>query len=157
MKLKVGDLIPNFSYVDRSGKSMKFHDLNGKKVIFFFPKAFTAGCTRQSISMQENYQELKDMGVTEIFGISLDDGDVLEKFCAKYDFEYIMVSDKNQQISKDFGVFKNRLVTKYAERDTFIVNDQNKIDQILHNGLTGKSSEMGLSNHGIEVKQYINI
>lgn len=157
MKLKVGDLTPNFSYVDRSGKSMKFHDLKGKKVIFFFPKAFTAGCTRQSISMQENYQELKDMGVTEIFGISLDDGDVLEKFCAKYDFEYIMVSDKNQQISKDFGVFKNRLITKYAERDTFIVNDQNKIDQILHNGLTGKSSEMGLSKHGIEVKQYINI
>ena len=157
MKLKEGDLTPNFSYVDRSGKSMKFHDLNGKKVIFFFPKAFTTGCTRQSISMQENYQELKDMGVTEIFGISTDTQEILEKFCNKYNFEYIFVSDHSKEISKSFGVFKNRLITSYADRDTFIVNDQNKIEQILHNGLTGKSSEIGLSKHGIEIKQYIKI
>ncbi|MCE7733611.1 MAG: redoxin domain-containing protein [Candidatus Heimdallarchaeota archaeon] len=157
MKLKEGDLTPNFSYVDRSGKSMKFHDLKGKKVIFFFPKAFTAGCTRQSISMQENYQELKDMGVTEIFGISVDTEEILEKFCNKYNFEYIFVSDQSKEISKSFGVYKNLLVTSYANRDTFIVDDQNKIEQILHNGLSGKSSEMGLSKHGIEIKQYIKI
>ena len=157
MKLKVGDLSPNFSYIDHSGNSMKLHDLIGKKVVFFFPKAFTAGCTRQSISMQENYQELKEMGVTEIFGISLDDEKVLDKFCTKYDFKYIMVSDKDKQISRDFGVFRNKLLVKYADRDTFIINEDNLIEAILHNGVTGASSEMGLAKHGIEVKQYINI
>ncbi|MCE7735600.1 MAG: redoxin domain-containing protein, partial [Candidatus Heimdallarchaeota archaeon] len=122
MKLKEGDLTPNFSYTDQSGELKKFHDLKGKRVIFFFPKAFTAGCTRQSISMQENYQELKDMGVTEIFGISVDTEEILEKFCNKYNFEYVFVSDHSKEISKSFGVYKNRLITSYADRDTFIVN-----------------------------------
>ena len=157
MVLKIGELAPNFTYTDHDGSAKKLHDLPGKKIVFFFPKAFTAGCTRQSISMPENYEILKTGGVTEVFGISIDGPDVLDKFCQKYDFEYIMVSDQTYEISKGFGVFKNKIVAKYADRDTFIIDDNNKVEQILINGLTGKKSELGLSKHGIEIKNFLNI
>jgi peroxiredoxin Q/BCP len=157
MALKIGETVPNFTFTDHNGSIKKFYEVSGKKIVFFFPKAFTAGCTRQSISMQENYELLKTGGVTEVFGISVDGPDVLDKFCQKYDFEYIMVSDQTYEISKGFGVFKNKIIAKYADRDTFIIDENNKIEKIMRNGLTGKNSELGLGKHGIEIRNFLNI
>ncbi|MCY3414644.1 MAG: peroxiredoxin [Candidatus Heimdallarchaeota archaeon] len=157
MSLQIGDIAPNFNFIDKNGNTRKLHDLPGKKIVFFFPKAFTAGCTRQSISMQENYQDIKKSGVTEIFGISTDGEAVLSNFCRKYDFEYIMVSDKNFTISKKYGVLRNKLIAKIADRVTFIIDENNKITEILNNGILGRGSNPGLDKHGLEVKNYLNI
>jgi len=43
------------------------------------------------------------------------------------------------------------LFWKFADRDTFILNAENIIISILQNGITGRKSELGLENHGLEV------
>lgn len=155
MELKIGDEAPDFVFSTTNGDQSNLHSIRGKKIIFFFPKAFTPGCTRESISIQENYQDLKQLGVDEVFGISLDKQEKLNKFCSSYNFEYKMVSDDDRKISKSYGVYRNRILLKFADRDTFIVNRDNKIKGILRNGLTGRKSKLGLHNQGIEIKNYL--
>ncbi len=155
MKLIEGADAPNFTYYDKDGKQHEFCDKYGIKVIFFFPKAFTPGCTKESCSIQSDYNELRDMGVTEVFGISLDSKNKLKKFAQKYNLEYNMVSDQKGIISRKYGVYKNRIFFKFADRDTFIINEKNKIVKILKNGLTGRRSKLGLNRHGEEIKNFI--
>jgi peroxiredoxin Q/BCP len=153
--LNVGDEAPDFTYINNEGTSINLHHIQGKKIVFFFPKAFTRGCTKEAISIQENYQDLKDLGVREVIGISLDSKDKLKKFCTTYNFEYIMQSDKDHEISKSYGVFRNRFIFKFSDRDTFIINRSNIIEKIMQNGLTGRKSKLGLHNQGIEIKNYL--
>ncbi|MHA2252562.1 MAG: peroxiredoxin [Candidatus Kariarchaeaceae archaeon] len=153
--MSIGHAAPNFNYIDKNGQSLSLHSLVGLKVIFFFPKAFTPGCTKESCSFQSHYVELKELGVTEIFGISLDSPEQQSNFAEKYGLEYQFVSDRKGDISKSYGVYRNRILFKYADRDTFIVDDHNKIVDVLHNGVTGKSSAYGLKKHGIEVIEVV--
>jgi len=155
--LKIGDLAPNFEYIDNNETKQELHSLQGKKLVFFFPKAFTSGCTKQSCSLQDSYQDLKQEGIQEVFGISLDSKETLTKFANRYNLEYIFVSDKDKKISKEYGVFRNKLFFKFADRDSFIIDENNIIISILQNGLSGKKSELGLHNHGIEVINSLNI
>ncbi len=156
MTLKIGDTAPDFQFTDE-GKTRNFYEVDGKRIVFFFPKAFTTGCTIQSKSMQDNYELLQESGISEIFGISVDPPEVLDKFCNKYNFEYKMVSDITHEISKSYGVLKNYLVTKFSDRDTFVVNENNRIIKIFENGIRGNKSELGLDKHGIEIVNYLKL
>lgn len=149
--LKVDDIAPNFSFTDHSGNVKSLHELDGKKLVFFFPKAFTAGCTKQSCSLQENYVDLKTKGVSEVIGISLDNQETLAKFASRYNLQYQLISDRDGRISKDYGVYRRKLFWKFADRDTFIIGEDNKILEVLKNGLRGTKSRLGLKNHGREV------
>jgi peroxiredoxin Q/BCP len=153
--LIVGEEAPDFEYKDNNGNSLNLHQIRGKKVVFFFPKAFSRGCTKEAISIQENYQDLKELGVDEVFGISLDSTEKLKKFCRSHNFEYVMVSDKSKIISKSYGVYRNRIFFKFSDRDTFIIDGDNIIAKVLQNGLTGRKSKLGLHNQGIEIINYL--
>ena len=155
--VEVGDLAPNFSYIDRDGSEKQFHDLPGQKLVYFFPKAFTAGCTAQSCSLQDEYSTLKDYGIKEIFGISTDKKETLDKFAGKYGLDFILVSDHSGKISKSWGVLKKYLIIKVSDRDTFIVDEENKISQIIENGMRGNKSKLGLKHHGEEVLNYLKM
>lgn len=149
--LNEGDIVPDFEFINRDGLSTNFHSVKGKKVVYFFPRAFTPGCTAQSCSIQASYPLLKEYGVSEVFGISLDSPQKQKKFAERYGLDYIFVSDQDRKISKAWGTYKNRILFKYTTRDTFLVDAENKIEAILHNGLRGKSSKLGLKKQGQEI------
>ncbi|MHA2089551.1 MAG: peroxiredoxin [Candidatus Kariarchaeaceae archaeon] len=155
MKLGEGDLAPNFNFINQDGEKNSLHDVPGWKVVFFFPKAFTRGCTRESCSIQSNYKELSNLGITEVFGISLDTAKTQQSFAQKYDLEYKFISDTEAKISKSFGVFRNWILLKFADRDTFVIDNNNKIARILYNGVTGRKSAYGLQEHGGELVEEI--
>ncbi len=49
MKLKIGQLAPNFKLADQNGKDYKLSDHKGGWVlIYFYPKDDTPGCTREA-------------------------------------------------------------------------------------------------------------
>ena len=60
--LQIGDSAPDFEFIDKDGSKKNFHSLKGNKIIFFFPKAFTPGCTRESCSIRDNYEDIKQNG-----------------------------------------------------------------------------------------------
>jgi len=126
-----GDSVPNFTLSDSNGKSVKSSDLKGKKyVIYFYPKDFTPGCTTEADEFSKDYNKFKKAGI-EIVGISKDDVDSHKKFCQKMKILYILLSDTDTNVAKQFGVWgKKKFMGKEymgVFRSTFLVNEKGKI------------------------------
>lgn len=151
MKLEVGQTAPDFTYIDRDGVEKNFHSLKGNKIVFFFPKAFTPGCTQESCSIRDNYDDLKESGVTEVFGISTDSKEKLADFAKEYNLNFILVEDKSKKISQDYGVLMKAVVVNVAKRYTFVVDEENKISKVTNIGMAGGNTKYGLKNYGKEL------
>ena len=85
MKLKIGDVLPNFLSKDTNGNDFDSRNFIGKQpvVIYFYPKDDTPGCTLQACSFRDSHQDFKDLGA-EVIGISSDSVQSHIKFQSKY-------------------------------------------------------------------------
>jgi peroxiredoxin Q/BCP len=129
MSLQTGDKAPEI----RSGP-FQLSKLRGKSVvIFFFPKADTPGCTRESCEFRDFSKKFAKLNA-EIVGVSPDKTEAQEKFIAKYDLPYTLVPDPDHSISEAYGVWKEK--KNYGrtymgiERTTVVVDPQGKIAKI---------------------------
>src|SRR5256885_2424937 len=85
--LKVGDKAPDFTTTGAvGGKEFKLHLAQqvkkGPVVLYFFPKAFTSGCTAEAHAFSENIGEFKKAGA-QVIGMSADDLKTLHDFSTK--------------------------------------------------------------------------
>ena len=70
--LKIGDHAPDFTAQATNGSTVSLAALRGRPVvIYFFPKAFTMGCTVETRQFCDNYERIRKLGA-EIIGISAD-------------------------------------------------------------------------------------
>lgn len=90
-----------------------------RAVVYFFPKAFTQGCTRETIRFNELYPRFRERGY-EVFGVSTDDVETLKKFAEKYKIQFKLLSDKDGKLASRLGILRP---TGTAERVTYILND----------------------------------
>ena len=151
MKKQLGDIAPDFEFVDRNGNGKNFHSVPGKKIVFFFPKAFTPGCTMESCSIRDNYEDLKQNGISEIFGISTDSHEKQESFAEKYNLNFLLVEDQSRKISESYGVLLHAIILNMSRRYTFVVDDENKIIKVSNIGMAGNNTKYGLKNYGKEL------
>jgi len=126
-----GDKVPKFELVDSNGNKVKSSDFLGKKhVIYFYPKDFTPGCTTEADEFSKEYKKFKKDEI-EILGISKDDVDSHKKFCEKMKIPYILLSDTETKVAKQFGVWgKKKFMGKEymgVIRSTFLVDKKGKI------------------------------
>jgi peroxiredoxin Q/BCP len=127
--LKVGDTAPGFSLLNENGLPISLKDYLGKKVVvlYFYPKDFTSGCTAEACSFRDNYKPIQDKGAV-VIGVSLDSVESHSKFSEKYNLPFAILSDKNKEIAKAYGVLGvGGFLTK---RVTFIINKDGKITHI---------------------------
>lgn len=85
--LKVGDKAPDFTTMGAvGGKEFKIHLAEqlkkGPVVLYFFPKAFTSGCTAEAHAFSESIGEFKKAGA-QVIGMSGDDLKTLHDFSTK--------------------------------------------------------------------------
>jgi peroxiredoxin len=85
--LKVGDNAPDFSTTGAvGGKEFKVHLAEqlkkGPVVLYFFPKAFTSGCTAEAHAFSESIGDFKKAGA-QVIGMSADNVDTLKDFSVK--------------------------------------------------------------------------
>ena len=129
--LKEGEKIPKFKVITSKGETFTNADIQGKKVIFYFyPKDDTPGCTKEAQGFSGNVKEFNKKEVT-IYGISKCSVKKHEKFCSKYSFEHELLSDEDNTLCEDFGVWKEKSMygKKYMgiERSTFLINEDGLI------------------------------
>ena len=85
--LTVGDIVPATDIATDTGiYSLAPHD--GKKmVIFFFPRADTSGCIKESLQFSDLIEDFAAVDA-EVIGISKDTPQKLAKFRAKFDTKF---------------------------------------------------------------------
>jgi thioredoxin-dependent peroxiredoxin len=134
-KLTEGDTAPDFTFKDLDGNTIKLSDLRGKKkvVVYFYPKDFTAGCTKEATEFTRDYKKFKDVDI-EIIGVSPDNEESHRKFRDNMNIPYLLAADSQNEISKKYGVYglKSFMGKQYSgvNRSTFLVDKNGKIIKI---------------------------
>ncbi len=137
MRLESGDRAPTFSAIDQTGAERRSNEFAGSKLlIYFYPKAFTPGCTTESCDFAERYVTFADNGYT-ILGVSPDTADKLADFKEKYDLPFDLLSDPDHSIAIAFGAYglKKNYGREYMGiiRSTFLIGADGQIEQAFYN------------------------
>lgn len=150
MGLRVGDTAPDIQAKDTRGNDFKLSDLRGKKhvVLFFYPRAFTPGCTAEVCSFRDAYEELSGKD-TEIVGVSTDDLAQQEKFAEAHHLPYPLLADADKRIAKAYGVMGMfRSILGMAGRQTFLIDKTGIIRGVFHH-------ELAVTRHVEDAKQIL--
>ena len=107
-------------------------DLIGKKplVIFFYPKDFTPGCTKEVCSFRDSYEEFTELGA-EVIGISSDAESTHRKFAASFKLPYILLADTRKKVKKLFKV-ENSLFNLLPGRETYVADKEGKVIMVFN-------------------------
>jgi peroxiredoxin Q/BCP len=127
MSIEKGEKIPKFELKDQDGNVFNSEDIVGKKplVIYFYPKDFTPGCTKEACSFRDSYEDFQDAGA-EVIGISNDSEKSHSKFSKKYKLPFVLLSDANGRVRKKFGI-KKSLLGLVPGRETFVIDAEGKV------------------------------
>src|SRR5438309_7165317 len=106
--LKVGDKAPDFTTTGAvGGKEFKLHLADqlkkGPVVLYFFPKAFTSGCTAEAHAFSESIGDFKKAGA-QVIGMSGDDLKTLHDFSTKECRSAFPVATATPEIQKAYDV-----------------------------------------------------
>ena len=102
--IETGDKVPDFTALDENGDTWKMSDQRAAYlVIYFYPAAFTGGCTAQACSYRDNESEFSRLNA-KVIGISGDEYENLGKFKEHHNLNFTLLSDQDGEIAKLFGV-----------------------------------------------------
>lgn len=125
---------PDFILPGSDGKNHQLKDYKGKNVIlYFYPRDNTPGCSREAQDFKEFFEDFS-IHNTVILGISRDTLTSHDKFIAKYDLPFILLSDKEETVCNLYSVLKEKTVCGKKgigiERSTFIINTEGMLTKI---------------------------
>jgi peroxiredoxin Q/BCP len=127
MALKIGDPIPEFSLKDQHGNLFESKSLLGPtaSVIYFYPKNFTPGCTKEACEFRDRYEDFIELNA-KVIGISNDSTASHLRFANRYDLPFTLLADKNNKVGKMFGV-KKSLLGLIPGRQTFVFDTEGRL------------------------------
>jgi len=97
----------------------------GPVVLYFYPAAFTKGCTVEAHEFAEATEKFKSLGAT-VIGVSHDSIDTLNKFSvSECRNKFAVASDVDKKISKAYDA--NLFITSYASRTSYVIAPDGKI------------------------------
>lgn len=144
--LQIGDSAPDFSAQTTNGETVSLGALRGRPVvIYFFPKAFTMGCTIETRQFRDNYSEIRKMGA-EVIGISADKFDAQCRFASDNKLPFALVGDEDKRICEAYGVLWPLI--KLPQRITFVVDEQGVVQAVFHH-------EVQISRHLEDVRKFL--
>ncbi|MEO3433774.1 thioredoxin-dependent thiol peroxidase [Inquilinus sp. CAU 1745] len=131
MTVEVGRKAPDFTLPTAGGGEVTLSKLRGRKVIvYFYPKADTPGCTKESCGFNDALPDFTGSGA-EIIGISKDPVKKLDKFADKYGLKFTLASDEPGAVVEAFGswVEKSMYGRKYMgiDRSTFLIDENGTV------------------------------
>ena len=135
MLLTPGTPAPDFTLPDQSGNPVRLSDFRGKTVVlYFYPKDNTPGCTRQACAFAAAYEGFKAKDIV-VIGVSKDSVASHEKFAAKYDLPFILLSDLELQSIQAYGVWQEKKlygkVSMGVVRSTYLIDEQGVIARVM--------------------------
>jgi len=130
-KLEIGNKAPDFSLPDEHGKRVKLSSFRGKRVIlYFYPADDTPGCTAQACGFRDNLAEIQEKNAV-VIGISPDDAHSHQRFRAKYNLPFVLLSDPEHVVAEKYGAWGEKSFMGKKSigiiRSHFVIDEQGKI------------------------------
>ena len=130
MALQPGQPAPQFTLVSSDKKEVSLSDFKGRKVILhFFPFAFTGVCTTQLCTMRDNFGYYDGLGA-QIIAISVDSPATLAKFKEVNNYQFLMLSDFNKEVSPKYDAFYEVFamgLKGVSKRAAFVIDENQNI------------------------------
>lgn len=105
MKLEPGMPLPPFSRSDHTGRLRDNSDFAGRGlVVYFYPKAFSPGCTGESCDFRDSHERFAAAGY-QIVGVSPDPVERLDEFRKEYRLPFPLLSDEDHGMAEAFGAW----------------------------------------------------
>lgn len=134
--MDVNDKAPDFSLLDQDENKVSLKDFRGKTVVlYFYPRADTPGCTKESCEFRDTDKQIQKAGAV-ILGISADTPKAQKKFQEKYHLPFTLLADTEKKVINAFGVYKEK--NMYGKkvmgiaRTTFIIGPDGKIKHVFN-------------------------
>lgn len=142
--IEVGQVAPPFAGRDQRGRDVRSEALlaEGPVVLYFYPKDFTAGCTREACLFRDAFEELVGLGAT-IVGVSADDGESHRRFAERYQLPFALISDPDRALARAYGI--TRPLGLGTRRVTFVIAKDGRVRGAFHH-------ELSMSSHVRDVK-----
>lgn len=134
MTLNAGDKAPDFDLPTYTDERLSLRELKGKNVVlYFYPKDMTPGCTTEAQDFRDRLAEFKRAN-TVIVGASKDSPSRHDKFKAKQDLNFALLSDEDGGLCEAYGVWR---LKKFLGREfmgivrtTFLIDGKGVIRQV---------------------------
>ncbi|HEY4195807.1 MAG TPA: redoxin domain-containing protein [Mucilaginibacter sp.] len=129
MAIQPGQPAPQFTLTSSELKPVSLSDFKGRKVVIhFFPLAFTGVCTTQLCTMRDNFGYYDGLNA-QILGISVDSPFTLAKFKEENNYQFILLSDFNKEVSTAYGAIYEQFfgLKGVAKRAAFVIDE----DQVI--------------------------
>ncbi|MBW3657999.1 MAG: peroxiredoxin [Actinobacteria bacterium] len=119
--MQQGDKVPDFTATLDDGREVRFSELlaDGPVAVFFYPKAFTGGCTAQACHFRDLGAEFAELGASRL-GVSRDDVETQHRFREEHGYDYPLAADPDGTISRIFGA--KRIGPMWSKRMTVVVD-----------------------------------
>jgi len=132
MKLKKGDIAPDFALQDTTGKNRTLSDFleneNEYTLLLFFPLAFSSVCTEELCTVRDN-MKLYIARNANIIGISVDSFFTLREFKKSNNLQFSLLSDFNKEVSSKYDVlYEDYFGMKgVSKRSVFIIDHSGEV------------------------------
>lgn len=133
--LEVGTKAPDFTLQDKEGNNISLSDFKGQKVVvYFYPKDNTPGCTRQACAFAARYNAFQEKNVA-VIGISKDSVASHQRFAAKHELPFILLSDPELTAIQAYDVWKEKKmcgkVGMGVVRSTYVIDENGMIEKVM--------------------------
>ena len=129
--LKPGDVAPDFKAPASLGGNEFQYSLaealkKGPVVLYFYPAAFTTGCTIEAHDFADAVDAYGALGAT-VIGVSHDDITTLKKFSvSECRSKFAVAADKDQSIMKSYDAVLT-LMPQYADRVSYVITPDGRV------------------------------
>ena len=129
--LEVGSQAPDFTVALGSGERFTLSEQRGRNVVlFFYPRAFTHGCTAEVGGFCDSHEDLTALNAV-IIGISTDSVDRLKRFGDATGAPFGLGSDAAGEIRRLYDV--QRRFGLGTSRVTYVIDGDGVIRGVFHN------------------------
>lgn len=130
----LGKPLPTFQLTDEQGRTVTAKDLAGSwTVLYAYPKDLTPGCTTEACDFRDAWPRLQAAGA-KVYGLSRDGAPSHQKFIAKHELPFTLLSDPEKQLLTPLGAWGKKLMygreVEGIIRSTFLVDPKGIIRHV---------------------------
>lgn len=136
--LKEGSQAPDIDAMLDSGEQFRLADYKGKKnvVLYFYPKDFTMGCTREACIFRDRYEDVLQYDAI-IVGVSIDTAESHRKFKERHELPFPLVADPEKTVIRAYEA--EALLGMATARITYVIDKQGTVrSAIRHDFAVGR-------------------